>query len=108
MKNNQPIVLELVIAIEICCRQVDTMARLTGRSISMTELQERLDRCVKEFKLLYKEIPKDSEFIVETAIDGLVFISSNQVFREYVNVEERSNIIHSIINKDPFILSTLH
>jgi hypothetical protein len=108
MKNNQPIVLELVTAIEICCRQVNTMTRLTGRSMLMTELQERINRCVDDFKLLYKEIPNDSEFIVETAIDGLLFIAANQVFRDYVEVEERSNIVHSTINKDPFMLNTLH
>jgi hypothetical protein len=107
MKNNQPIVLELVTAIEICCRQVNTMTRLTGRTIGMEELQQRIDNCVEDFKTLYSEIPPDSSFVVEQQIDGLLFISSNQSFRDYVEKEEQSNIIHTI-NNDPFLINTLH
>lgn len=107
MKNNQPIVLELVTAIEICCRQVNTMTTLTGRTMNMFELQERINRTVEEFKILYPEVPKSSEFTVETAIDGLLFISANDHFREYVEKTEQSNLVHSI-NKDPSFLNTLH
>ena len=108
MNNNQPIVLELITAIEICCRQVNTMTRITGRALLMTELQERIDRCVEDFKLLYKEVPEDSKFIVEDAIDGLLYISTNQAFQDYIKREEHSNLVHSTINKDPFLLNTLH
>lgn len=89
MKNNYPIIIEIVSAIEILCRQVNTMMTITGRSCPNEQLQSLINARVEEFKMLYSEIPKNSYFEVETLKDGLLFIRSNQVFRDYAEQIEK-------------------
>lgn len=85
MKNNHLIVLEVVNALQLVCHQVNVMLQLTGREVNNAQLQLMLDKRVEEFKLLYTEIPKDSQFIVEITIAKLLVISSNQAFREFAD-----------------------
>lgn len=103
MKNNQPIVIEIVSAVEILCRQVNSMRELTGRDFSLEHLQILIDARVEEFKTLYPEIPKDSKFSVENLSEGLLYINTNQAFRDYVEEVEKqaihlnfefSNVLH--------------
>lgn len=109
MKNNQPIVIELVTSIEIVCRQINTMTELTGRVFSKPQIQIMIDKRVEEFKLLYSEIPKNAKFTIENNEGGMLFISSNDEFREYV--DEIENQAASII-EPPIVINdvnnTLH
>lgn len=108
MKNNQPIVMELVTAIEICCRQVNTMTTLTGRSWQMVDVQKLINARVEEFKMLYPEIPVDSAFTVENNVEGVMFIAANQIFRDYVDEVEQQRAIPVPIEISSFLNNTLH
>lgn len=88
MAANQLIIVEIVTAIEILCRQVNTMVTLTGRQCPNDKLQLLINARVEEFKMLYPEIPSASEFKVESLQEGLLFISSNLAFREYAQENE--------------------
>lgn len=89
MAANQLIIVEIVTAIEILCRQVNTMITITGRQCPNDKLQLLINARVEEFKMLYPEIPSASEFTVESLQEGLLFISSNLAFREYAQENEQ-------------------
>ena len=89
MAANQLIIVEIVTAIEILCRQVNTMMTLTGRQCPNDKLQNLINNRVEEFKLLYTEIPIDSKFTIGKTVANVLFIISNQVFRDYAEAVEK-------------------
>lgn len=108
MTNEQAIVIELVNAIESVCAQVSMMNMLTGRHFSQERLQVLIDTRVEEFKQLYTEIPKDAKFTIDNHVAGVLFVSSNEVFRDYankINVENKQ--VDQLINTDA-LGSALH
>ena len=89
MTNNYLIVLEMVLAIETLCKQINTMLTLTNRICSDEQLQYLINLRVKEFKILYPEIPSETQFIVDTLQEGLLFINAKQVFRDFAQQSEQ-------------------
>ena len=85
MKNNHLIVIEVVNALQLVCHQVNVMLQLTGRTFDNIQMQALIDKRVEEFKILYSEIPRDTQFAVDMNIANVLFISSNQVFRDFAN-----------------------
>ena len=85
MKNNHLIVTELVNALYLVCQQVNVMMELTGRTYTNDQMQSLVNARVEEFKILYSEIPRDTQFAVDLNIANVLFISSNQVFRDFAN-----------------------
>lgn len=108
MINNQPIIIELITALEVCCRQASAVTTITGRPLNFSQLQTMVDNRVEEFKNLYYEIPAEAAFIVEAQIDGFLLIRPNEIFREFAEQSQREDLFYAAIPISSFINNTLH